>query len=177
MISTDELNLQEEFYEYLQTLKDIAPVLHSSPRVLHSEANFEMAWYGAKNYAYLVYSSLDLVPGNEFKWSEQPHIKVEFEFDSVWVRVTVHCKYEKEKFVPLTRFIEDNELTLLVPTEATESDVEEAHVKILKGMTGSERVKIDIFQVDGMFLYDMDKVKQFAMELDNQLHTYVLEEN
>lgn len=175
MLELTDVEMQKEFCEYLETLKDVAPALHSSPRVLHCESNLDMAWYGSKNYAFLTYSSLDLVPGNDFKWNEQPHIKVEFEFDSVWTRVTIHCKYEEDKFVPLTRFINDNELTLVIPAEKTDDEVEEGHVKMLKGFTGKERVRIDYFQVDGLYLYDMDKVKQFAMELDNQLHTYVFE--
>lgn len=181
-MNNEILECQIELCDFAETLKDIAPVMHSNPRIIHQERNLDMAWYGEKNYFYFMYSSLDLVPGNFFDWSKQPHIKVNIEFDDMWVNITIHAEYTEDRFIPLTRYIEESGLELIIP-ETPEAVEEEEDLTVGGGLVvvgGPKKKfvptpKIKYFEVSGLNLYNMDDVKQFLMEVDNQLHLFIID--
>lgn len=168
---------KDELSEFIGTIKDTGPVLHTNPRFLHHEQNFDMEFYGQKDYIHMHWSALDLVPGNDFKWDEQPSIKMGMEFDNVWLTTTIYAPYVKEKFIPLIRFIEENGLEIFVPEEeVVEEDVTTLVTAALGGKGRVKRQKIQYFQVGGLALYDMDMVKRFIMTFDEQMTVYHYEE-
>lgn len=172
--------IQEELAELIESLRDTAVVLHGheAPRFLHQNKFLDMKFWNQNNYIDMFYSLVDLVPGNEFKWMEQPNAKVTLEFtDDMWISASIHVKYDETNFRKLTKFLAEKQLELVIPgakmvTKKDEdgNEYEEEYQHSMGSNTGQ-----NYFLVNGLFLYDLETVKDFILEVDNAMNEYILE--
>lgn len=172
--------IQEELAEFIESLKDTAVVLHGNeaPRFLHQNKFLDMKFWNLSNYIDMFYSLTDLIPGNEFNWEEQPSAKVTLEFtDDMWISASIHVKYDEYSFRHLTKFLRERELELVIPgvkmvkkKDEEGNEVEEEYKHSMGSNAGQ-----DYFLVNGLFLYDIDMVKDFILEVDSAMNEYVYE--
>lgn len=168
----EEKAIQEELAQFVGSIKDTSPMLHSKPRFLYHQSNFDMEIWNQKNYIELFYASDYVEVGNEYDWSNSKQIKVDITFSNWWVHITVGgIKWDEEELPILAKFVKENNLEIIKPLE-NEAEEEDASVNVQALMSGLPTGPRQSFVIDSFLIFNVALIKDALLTIDNQLNNY-----
>lgn len=168
MITDKEI--QQEIYQYCESLKDSCSILYRNPRIIGVEANLDMEIFGLLNYIEVDYALQDIVPGNDFKWHEDKHMTLVIEFQNRWVDFKFGMEYNSDQLEKLMNLVDRYDLSVYIPKKSEDEEGKEK--EDLDQLVREKHVtkRTDFFIVSGLTIHNTIRVKEFIQDVSTFLH-------
>lgn len=166
----EELAVQREIAQFVGSVKDTSPMMHSKPRFLYHKEWLDMEFWNQRNYIEMFYASEYHEVGTEYDWANSKQIKVDIEFNGWFAYFIVRgIEFSEDNLPLITKFVKENNYQVVIP--ATEELTEEELSKhIMNG--GGTRSMQPYFIIDSFIIFDPDKIKEAITVVDNELNNY-----